>query len=129
MMAMTLYVFISHIAITCHMTLVQRYGGVAAVLVGNFRKALTIYLSFLLFPKPQSVWYMVGGLCVFGGLLGQEYTRELKKQQAAASSREERELGADNKWEKLSDSEREAAPLLDIEQQQKRNSRGVAEWR
>lgn len=65
------------------MTLLQKYGGIAAVLVGNFRKALTIYLSFLLFPKPESVWYVVGALCVFGGLLAQEYTRELKKQQRA----------------------------------------------
>lgn len=81
LVAMGVYVVVSHVAITCHMTLVQAYGGVAAVLVGNFRKALTIYLSFLLFPKPHSVWYVVGGLCVFGGLLCQEYTRELRKQQ------------------------------------------------
>lgn len=79
--AMALYTIISHVAITCHMTLVQRFGGIAAVLVGNFRKALTIYLSFLLFPKPRSIWYVVGGVCVFGGLLGQEYTRERRKQQ------------------------------------------------
>ena len=65
------------------MTLVKEFGGIAAVLVGNFRKALTIYLSFLLFPKPQSVWYVVGAFCVFGGLFGQEYTRELRKQNAA----------------------------------------------
>jgi hypothetical protein len=80
---MAVYVVISHVAITCHMTLVQKYGGIAAVLVGNFRKALTIYLSFLLFPKPQSIWYVVGAVCVFGGLLVQEYLREAKKQQRA----------------------------------------------
>ena len=94
--AMALYTVISHVAITCHMTLVQRFGGVAAVLVGNFRKALTIYLSFLLFPKPRSIWYVVGGVCVFGGLLGQEYTRERRKQQA-------------RKWAKTSDLDLPAA--------------------
>lgn len=96
--AMTVYVFISHIAITCHMTLVQKFGGIAAVLVGNFRKALTICLSFLLFPKPLSVWYLVGGVCVFGALLAQEYTREMRKQRASLNR-----APPTDKWEKLSD--------------------------
>jgi hypothetical protein len=33
----------------------QHYGSVVAVLVGNTRKAGTIALSFLLFPKPFSM--------------------------------------------------------------------------
>jgi adenosine 3'-phospho 5'-phosphosulfate transporter B3 len=83
-MVMGVYTFIAHVAITFHMTLVREFGGISAVLVGNFRKALTIYLSFLLFPKPQSVWYMVGAVLVFGGLFGQEYYRELLKHQNSA---------------------------------------------
>jgi adenosine 3'-phospho 5'-phosphosulfate transporter B3 len=80
LITMIIYTFIAHIAITCHMTLVKEFGGVAAVLVGNFRKALTIYLSFLLFPKPHSILYVLGAILVFGGLFAQEYTRELRKQ-------------------------------------------------
>ena len=101
LLAMAIYTFIAHIAITCHMILVQKYGGVAAVLVGNFRKALTIYLSFLLFPKPQSIWYVIGAVCVFGGLLAQEYTREVRKHK-----------GFENrKWEKSSDN---GSPTIEL---------------
>lgn len=33
------------------MVVVKEYGGVTAVLVGNTRKAMTIALSFIVFPK------------------------------------------------------------------------------
>lgn len=38
-------------AIASHMMVVKEYGGVTAVLVGGTRKAMTVALSFLLFPK------------------------------------------------------------------------------
>jgi UAA transporter family len=38
------------------------------VLVGNFRKAGTIALSFVVFPKPFSWLYVWGSIFVFGGL-------------------------------------------------------------
>lgn len=86
LVSMLLYTLISYLAISCHMTLVKEFGGIAAVLVGNFRKALTIYLSFLFFPKPHSIWYIIGALCVFGGIFGQEYIRELRKQSSSRNS-------------------------------------------
>lgn len=121
MLAMVVYVFISHIAITCHMTLVQKFGGVAAVLVGNFRKALTICLSFMLFPKPLSIWYLVGGACVFGGLLAQEYTREVRKQQKGSLKT------STGKWEKTSDGshdneEYEPLNITDVRADQKKEN-------
>lgn len=45
------YVVLSHLAIAAHMMVVKEYGGVTAVLVGNTRKAMTMALSFILFPK------------------------------------------------------------------------------
>ena len=47
--------------------------------VGNVRKAMTIVLSFCLFPKPFSYLYIVGGMLVFGSLIGTEITKEHMK--------------------------------------------------
>jgi hypothetical protein len=65
---MLLYTAISYLAISIHMTMIREFGGIATVLIGNARKALTIVLSFLLFPKPGSIFYLLGGTLVFGGL-------------------------------------------------------------
>lgn len=61
---MTIYTFLAYIAITFHMALVKEFGGIVTVLVGNTRKAITIVLSFVLFPKPVSYLYAAGGLMV-----------------------------------------------------------------
>jgi hypothetical protein len=58
------------------MLMVKDFGGVVTVLVGNTRKALTILLSFILFPKPGSILYVIGTILVFGGLTGQVYLKE-----------------------------------------------------
>lgn len=73
---MIIYTFLAYIAITFHMALVKEFGGIVTVLVGNARKAMTIVLSFLLFPKPMSPLYIVGGVLVFGSLIGNAYMKE-----------------------------------------------------
>lgn len=65
---LALYATLSFAAISFHMTVVETYGGVAAVMVGNGRKFLTVVLSFIMFPKPFSMWYAIGGALVLGGL-------------------------------------------------------------
>jgi len=65
----SIYTFIAYIAISFHMNVVKRYGGVAAVLVATGRKAMTLILSFLLFPKGFSWFYPAGAVLVLGGLL------------------------------------------------------------
>ena len=49
-----LYTLLAYVAISLHMTMVKQFGSVAAVLVGNSRKSMTIILSFLLFPKVRT---------------------------------------------------------------------------
>ncbi len=71
-----IYTFLAYIAISFHMAIVKEFGGIVTVLVGNTRKALTIVFSFLLFPKPMSPLYLVGGLLVFGSLIGNAYMKE-----------------------------------------------------
>jgi solute carrier family 35 (adenosine 3'-phospho 5'-phosphosulfate transporter), member B3 len=73
---MVVYTFLAYIAITFHMALVKEFGGIVTVLVGNTRKAITIVLSFLLFPKPMSWLYVAGGVFVFGSLIGNAFMKE-----------------------------------------------------
>jgi adenosine 3'-phospho 5'-phosphosulfate transporter B3 len=73
---MTIYTFLAYIAITFHMALVKEFGGIVTVLVGNMRKAMTILLSFVLFPKPGSWLYVFGGVFVFGSLVGNAVMKE-----------------------------------------------------
>ncbi len=54
----------------------SEFGGIVAVLVGNARKAFTIVISLMLFPKPSSWLYVVGGLLVFGSLVGNAFVKD-----------------------------------------------------
>lgn len=76
LLLMTIYTFLAYVAITFHMALVKEFGGIVTVLVGNTRKAITIVLSFILFPKPYSVFYLGGGVLVFGSLIGNAFMKE-----------------------------------------------------
>ena len=73
---MTVYTFLAYIAISLHMALVKEFGGIVTVLVGNTRKAMTIVLSFVFFPKPLSIYYAIGGVLVFGSLVGNAFMKE-----------------------------------------------------
>jgi len=75
------YTFIAYIAISFHMALVRRFGGVTAVLVATGRKGMTLILSFLLFPKKFSWLYVLGAFMVLGGLLLSSLLKIQKKQQ------------------------------------------------
>lgn len=93
---MTIYTFIAYITISLHMTVVRKFGGVAAVLVATGRKGMTLILSFLLFPKAFSWLYVFGGVLVLGGLLfsslvkirskNRELTKKLISQQSGKGS-------------------------------------------
>ncbi|KAM3568537.1 hypothetical protein VYU27_009337, partial [Nannochloropsis oceanica] len=76
---LVMYTLLAYLAISLHMTMVQSFGSVAAVLVGNSRKTMTICLSFLLFPKPFSPLYVWGGMLVLGGLTGSAYMKAREK--------------------------------------------------
>jgi solute carrier family 35 (adenosine 3'-phospho 5'-phosphosulfate transporter), member B3 len=70
---------VAYLAVSCHMTLVHELGSVAAVIVGNARKALTIVLSFILFPKPFSIFYVFGVILVFGSVVANVMLKEQRK--------------------------------------------------
>ena len=87
------YTFIAYIAISIHMMVVKRYGGVSAVLLATGRKGMTLMLSFLLFPKAFSWFYPVGASLVLGGLLVSSLAKTTKSK-TRASRLEERALKA-----------------------------------
>ena len=86
---MLVYTFLAYIAITFHMALVQEFGGIVTVLVGNTRKAMTIAMSFLLFPKPMSNMYIYGGLLVFGSLVGNALMKESVMNKASGAMKKD----------------------------------------
>eukprot|EP00538_Stauroneis_constricta_P013415 CAMPEP_0119546220 /NCGR_PEP_ID=MMETSP1352-20130426/730_1 /TAXON_ID=265584 /ORGANISM="Stauroneis constricta, Strain CCMP1120" /LENGTH=337 /DNA_ID=CAMNT_0007590897 /DNA_START=14 /DNA_END=1027 /DNA_ORIENTATION=+ len=88
-MYMAIYTFIAYIAISIHMTIVKKFGGVAAVLVATGRKGMTLVLSFLFFPKAFSWFYVLGASLVLGGLLFSSLHRikSKSKDQQDSSSR------------------------------------------
>ena len=68
------------------MTIVRRYGGVAAIVVATARKGLTLILSFCLFPKVWSWYYPAGATLVLGGLGVASYYKQQQQQQRKGSS-------------------------------------------
>jgi solute carrier family 35 (adenosine 3'-phospho 5'-phosphosulfate transporter), member B3 len=66
---LVIYTFVSYVAVSFHMTVVRRFGGVTAVLLATGRKGMTLVLSFLIFPKAFSWFYVIGAVLVLGGLL------------------------------------------------------------
>lgn len=76
---MMVYTAISYVAISLFMTIVKKYGGVTAVLLGTARKAMSLILSFLFFPKAFSWYYVLGATLVLGGLLVVSLTKHLGK--------------------------------------------------
>ena len=80
---MVVYTFISYIAISAFMAIVKKYGGVTAVLLSTARKAMTLILSFILFPKQFSWYYVLGATLVLGGLLVVSLAKQYKKKMEA----------------------------------------------
>ena len=64
------YTVVSYLAVTAHMMTIKRFEAVTAVLVGTGRKAVTIFVSFLVFPKPMGWGHVVGTALVLGGITG-----------------------------------------------------------
>jgi len=85
---LVVYTLISYAAISMHMMIVKNYGGVIAVLLGTARKAMSIALSFILFPKAFSWMYVAGAVCVLGGLMAKSLVKKPKKEEIHRQSDE-----------------------------------------
>jgi adenosine 3'-phospho 5'-phosphosulfate transporter B3 len=96
---MAVYTFVAYAAISMHMNVVKKFGGVAAVLVATGRKGMTLILSFILFPKAFSWLYVAGGCLVLGGLLLSSIwkIRAKKKEMKRKTSNYEEEKSSPNR--------------------------------
>lgn len=104
---MSVYILVSYIAVSFFMQIVKNFGAVTGVLAGTARKAMTLILSFILFPKQFSWYYVFGAFLVLGGLLASSLVKINKKQQkqhsvaivndAAKSSESEMLIRGDSK--------------------------------
>lgn len=80
------YTFVAYVAISFHMGVVRRFGGVSAVLLATGRKGMTLILSFVLFPKKFSWFYVIGALMVLGGLMMSSLHKINKKNNQKAAN-------------------------------------------
>jgi adenosine 3'-phospho 5'-phosphosulfate transporter B3 len=86
------YTFVAYIAISIHMNVVRRFGGVAAVLLATGRKGMTLVLSFVLFPKAFSWYYVTGAMLVLGGLLLSSLVKINEKKRRAQLNRKSSDM-------------------------------------
>lgn len=83
---MSVYTLISYVAVSFFMQIVKKFGAVTGVLAATARKAMTLILSFLIFPKAFSWYYVFGAVLVLGGLLASSLVKIHKKNQAVKSA-------------------------------------------
>jgi adenosine 3'-phospho 5'-phosphosulfate transporter B3 len=108
----TIYTFIAYFAISIHMSVVKRFGGVTAVLLATGRKGMTLVLSFILFPKAFSWFYPVGAILVLGGLLSSSLVKIRAKRRNAGDSELPPKQPSHRLKHHESDVEEATAPLI-----------------
>ena len=81
---MMVYSMVAFIAISFFMQIVKRFGAVVGVLSATARKAMTLLLSFIIFPKDFSWYYVIGSILVLGGLMASSLVKIRKKNEELA---------------------------------------------
>lgn len=76
-----------YFGVTCVAALTKKFGALVSTMTTTARKAMTLFLSFFLFPKPATPMHVLGGLLFVVGLT-------VKAVPAPSSSRRRREDGA-----------------------------------
>jgi len=65
-----------YVSVSFVLLMINLYGATVTELVKSLRKVLTVVLSFVLYPKPISPKYLIGGVCVLASLVA---THELQR--------------------------------------------------
>jgi len=87
-----IYTFVAYIAISCHMNVVRRFGGVSAVLLATGRKGMTLILSFLFFPKAFSWFYVLGASMVLCGILSSSLVKIRERNNQKTQQQQQQQL-------------------------------------
>lgn len=80
---MVLFATSGYIGVNFVLALVKEYGALTAVTVTTLRKAVTMVLSFVIFPKPFTIGYVWGGLILLAGLALNTANKRRSKKLAA----------------------------------------------
>ena len=78
-----IYSVVGFFGISFVMAMIRRFGCVIAVTVTSTRKALSIMLSFVLFPKPLSANYVVAFLVFSAGIVADVVVKNAAAKSAA----------------------------------------------
>jgi len=70
-----IYSFFGYFGLNVVLTLVKQFGALVTVTVTSFRKAITIFLSFILFSKPFTFQYVWSGILVLIGIYLNLYSK------------------------------------------------------
>jgi len=70
---------IGYLGVIFYLGLVKRFGAVTAVFVGCCRSVATILLSFLFFPKPWTILYLIASIMVSIALILNGYSNQKEK--------------------------------------------------
>jgi len=73
--------FLGYIAANSVVRVIQLAGPVTASIMGSARKIVALILSFLIFPKPFTPWYVYSGAIFFTGVFMNTYASIRAKQQ------------------------------------------------
>jgi adenosine 3'-phospho 5'-phosphosulfate transporter B3 len=110
---MSMYTAVAYFAVSMHMSVVKRFGGVAAVVLATARKGMTLILSFLLFPKAFSWFYVCGAFLVLGGLLASSLSKKNKVDEKMLDEEEGVQLISSQSKEEETASPRNGKSLLE----------------
>jgi len=72
--------------VLCFGTLIENFGVVAATAVTTIRKIMTIFISFLLFPKPWSFKYVYGVMAFIASVVVGQYATSVAKAKIGGGS-------------------------------------------
>eukprot|EP00667_Euglena_gracilis_P015823 EG_transcript_16490 len=73
------WAFVATLGELFQMLLIKRFGSLINVTTTVCRQAVTIYLSFLFYPKPYSHLYLLAALSIFGGMFLNIYEKNAKQ--------------------------------------------------
>jgi len=73
-LAIFVFCFSGYIGVTCATALTKRFGALLSAICTTARKAVTVFLSYLIFPKPVTLMHCTGGLLFMSALIWKTFS-------------------------------------------------------
>ncbi|KAM3576237.1 hypothetical protein VYU27_001945 [Nannochloropsis oceanica] len=85
-LCLIIFCFCGYFGVTCVAALTKKFGALASTMTTTARKALTLFLSFFIFPKPATGMHVFGGVLFVLGLSVKAVPTGRNKDYASSSS-------------------------------------------